>query len=158
MDFDLTEDQKEIKGVARELLSARSPFPKVREAADSGRYDDALYRELVELGWPGIAVAEEHGGQGLGSVALAVLLEELGYACAATPFLSTAVAAAVIEAAGTAQQQQRWLPALAAGEITAGVGTRELCANGAGAAIAIVVEGEEAILVESPRAESFDSI
>jgi len=34
MDFDLTEDQKEIKGVARELLSARSPFAKVRQAAE----------------------------------------------------------------------------------------------------------------------------
>ena len=66
----------------------------MREAAESGAYDDALWRELCELGWPGIAVAEEHGGQGLGAVELAVLLEELGYACAATPFLPTAVAAA----------------------------------------------------------------
>ena len=89
MDFDLTEDQKEIKSTARSLLSARSPWPKVREASESGKYDDALYKELSELGWPGIAVAEEHGGQGLGGVELAVLLEELGYACAATPFLST---------------------------------------------------------------------
>ena len=95
MDFDLTEDQQEIKSVARELLAARSPFAKVREAAEAAAYDDALWEEIVELGWPGIAVAEEHGGQGLGAVELAVLLEELGYACAATPFLSTAVAAAV---------------------------------------------------------------
>ena len=41
MDFDLTEDQKEIKNVARELLAARSPFAKVREAAESRRYDEA---------------------------------------------------------------------------------------------------------------------
>ena len=49
-----------------------------------------------------------------------MLLEELGYACAATPFLSTAVAAAVIQAAGTPEQQARWLPGLASGESTAG--------------------------------------
>ena len=85
MDFDLTDDQKEIKRVAKELLADRSPFAKVREAAESGEYDDALWRELCELGWPGIAVAEEHGGQGLGAVELAVLLEELGYACARDP-------------------------------------------------------------------------
>ena len=117
MDFDLTEDQREIKRVARELLAARSPMAKVREAAEAAAYDDALWQEIVELGWPGIAVAEEHGGQGLGAVELAVLLEELGYACAATPFLSTAVAAAVIQAAGTEDQRARWLPGLVSGEL-----------------------------------------
>ena len=85
MDFDLSSDQREIKDVARELLSARSPLAKVREAAEAGEYDAALWSELVGLGWPGIAVAQEHGGQGLGAVELAVLLEEVGYACAATP-------------------------------------------------------------------------
>ncbi|MGA8362998.1 MAG: acyl-CoA dehydrogenase family protein, partial [Solirubrobacteraceae bacterium] len=118
MDFDLSRDQREIKGVARELLTARSPFVKVREAAEAGEYDAALWSELVTLGWPGIAVAEEYGGQGLGAVELAVLVEELGYACAATPFLSTATVAAVIQAAGTDEQRARWLPGLASGELT----------------------------------------
>src|SRR4051794_1804817 len=134
MDFDLSADQKEIKDVARELLAARSPWAKVREAAEAREYGDALWREVGELGWPGIAVAEEHGGQGLGAVELAVLLEELGYACAALPFLSTAVAASVIQACGTDEQRARHLPALAAGEATAGVGTRGLCGGGGGAA------------------------
>ena len=74
MDFDLTEDQKQIKDVARELLSARSPMSKVREAAEAGVYDPALWREIVALGWAGIAVEERYGGQGLGAVELAVLL------------------------------------------------------------------------------------
>ncbi|MDQ6744501.1 MAG: acyl-CoA dehydrogenase family protein, partial [Actinomycetota bacterium] len=78
MDFDLTEDQREIKRVAHELLASRSPWAKVRQAAESGEYDEALWRELRGLGWPGIAVGEEHGGQGLGMVELAVLAEELG--------------------------------------------------------------------------------
>jgi alkylation response protein AidB-like acyl-CoA dehydrogenase len=118
MDFDLTEDQKEIKRTARDLLAARSPFEKVREAAEAQAYDGALWAELCELGWPGIAVAEEHGGLGLGAVELSVLLEELGYACAASPFGSTAAAAAAIQAAGSAEQQARWLPGLASGEQT----------------------------------------
>ena len=134
MHFDLTEDQKEIKRVARELLAARSSWARVREAAEARRaYDPALWDELCALGWPGIAVAEEHGGQGLGAVELAVLLEELGYACAATPFLSTAAAAAAIQACGSDAQRARWLPALASGEATAGIGTRALCADGVGA-------------------------
>jgi alkylation response protein AidB-like acyl-CoA dehydrogenase len=158
MDFDLTDDQKEIKRVAKELLAARSSFAKVREAAEAGEYDGALWQELCELGWPGIAVAEEHGGQGLGAVELAVLLEELGYACAATPFLSTAVAAAVIQTAGTPEQQARWLPELASGESTAAIGTAELMADGVGAAVAVVIDGTDSYLIESPQAEALTTI
>jgi alkylation response protein AidB-like acyl-CoA dehydrogenase len=150
VDFDLSPDQREIKDVARELLSARSPFAKVREAAQAGAYDPALWGELVELGWPGIAVAQEHGGQGLGAVELAVLVEELGYACAATPFLSTATAAAVIQAAGSDEQRARWLPGLVSGELTAGIGTRELAADGGGAAVVVVIDGDDAELIVSP--------
>ena len=158
MDFDLTDDQKEIKRVAKELLAARSSFAKVREAAEAGKYDDALWQELRELGWPGIAVAEEHGGQGLGAVELAVLLEELGYACAATPYLSTAAAAAVIQSAGTPEQQARWLPELASGESTAAIGTADLLADGVGAAVAVVIDGSDAYLIEAPQAEALTTI
>jgi alkylation response protein AidB-like acyl-CoA dehydrogenase len=177
MDFDLSRDQQEIKGVARELLAARSPFAKVREAAETAAYDPALWAELVELGWPGIAVAEEHGGQGLGAVELAVLAEELGYACAATPFLSTATAAAVIQANGSDEQRARWLPGLASGELTAGIGTRELAADAVGAAVVLVIDdgggvgdgdgiaagrgngGDSDVrLIESPETDPFVSI
>ncbi|HWY91026.1 MAG TPA: acyl-CoA dehydrogenase family protein [Solirubrobacteraceae bacterium] len=158
MDFDLSRDQREIKDVARELLTARSPFAKVREAAEAGEYDAALWSELVKLGWPGIAVAQEHGGQGLGAVELAVLAEELGYACAATPFLSTAAAAAAIQAAGTEEQRARWLPGLVSGELTGGIGTRELAVDAAGAAVAVVLDGDDAQLIELPETDAFVSI
>src|SRR5215207_3141536 len=107
MHFDLTEDQKEIRRVARELLAVRSSWERVRAAAEGGAYDDALWPELCALGWPGIAVAEEHSGQGLGAVELAVLAEQLGFACAATPFLSVAVVAATIQAHGTEEARER---------------------------------------------------
>jgi alkylation response protein AidB-like acyl-CoA dehydrogenase len=158
MDFDLTEDQREIKNVARELLAARSPFAKVREAADAQRYDRALWAEIVELGWPGIAVNERYGGQGLGAVELAVLLEELGYACAATPFLSAAVVAAVISAGGTDEQRERWLPGLVAGETAAGIGTPELVIDGSGADVVVLIGDEGARLVAAPETEPFVTI
>jgi alkylation response protein AidB-like acyl-CoA dehydrogenase len=154
MDFDLTEDQREIKNVAREMLAARSPFAKVREAAEAAEYDDALWREIVELGWPGIAVAEEHGGQGLGAVELAVLLEELGYACAATPFLSTAVAAAVIQAGGSDEQRGRWLPGLISGELRAGLGSPDLVIDGHGADVVVLLEDDGARLLAGEQVES----
>jgi alkylation response protein AidB-like acyl-CoA dehydrogenase len=153
MDFDLTEDQREIKNVARELLTARSPFAKVREAAEAAQYDDALWREIVELGWPGIAVAEEHGGQGLGAVELAVLLEELGYACAATPFLAASVAAAVIQAGGTDEQRRRWLPGLISGELRAGLGSAELVVDGDAADVVVLLDDDGARLLEGAGAD-----
>ena len=158
MDFDLTEDQREIQRVARELLAARSPFAKVREAADAAEYDRRLWQEISELGWPGIAVAEELGGQGLGSVELAVLLEELGYACAATPFFSTAVAATVIQACGSRQQRERWLPGLVSGELRAGVGTAELATDADGAAVVVLLDGDQARLIAEPQTEALATI
>ena len=158
MDFDLTEDQQEIKRVARDLLGARSTMADVRKAAEARRYDDALWNEIVALGWPGITVDERHGGQGLGAVELAVLLEELGYACAATPFLSTAVVAAVLQSAGTDRQRERWLPGLVSGEVRAGVGPGDLVLDGSGAEIVVLITGDRAVLLESFDAEPFDSI
>ena len=153
MDFDLTQDQKEIKQVARDLLGARSPWAKVREAAERGAYDDELWSELVGLGWPGIAIPDEHGGQDLGAVELAVLLEELGYACAATPFLSTAAAGYAIAATGSEAQRSRWLPALASGEATAGIGTRELAADAVDASVIVLLDGDGASLVDASSAD-----
>jgi alkylation response protein AidB-like acyl-CoA dehydrogenase len=153
MHFDLNDEQKEIKRVAHDLLAARSPFAKVRESAEAARYDEALWNELVELGWPGIAVSAKHGGQDLGAVELSVLLEELGYACAASPFLSSATAAAVIEAAGSPDQQQRWLPGLASGEITAGLGTPELAADAEDAGVIVLLDGDDAQLLDRGEAD-----
>ena len=132
MRFDLSDDQREIRRTARELLAERSSWERVRSASEEGAYDEALWRELCELGWPGIAIAEEHGGQGLGAVELAALLEELGYALAPTPFLGSVLAAIAIEAAGSSAQKERWLPALASGEATGAFGTTELVPDAAG--------------------------
>src|SRR3954465_7343502 len=124
MDFGLSDDQRDIQRTARELLGARATPERVREHAEAARTDDALWRELGELGWPGIAVAEEHGGQGLGVVELAILCEELGRSIAPVPFLGTVLAAALIEHAGTDEQRSRWLPGLASGELRGAVGDR----------------------------------
>jgi alkylation response protein AidB-like acyl-CoA dehydrogenase len=158
MDFDLTEDQQEIKQVARDLLGARSTMARVRAAADARHYDDALWQEIVGLGWPGIAVDERHGGQGLGAVELSVLLEELGYACAATPFLSTAVVASALQSAGTDRQRERWLPGLVSGEVRAGIGPRDLVLDGSDADVVLLIDGDAAVLSESFEAEPFDAI
>jgi len=116
MDFGFTDEQNAIKETAREMLAKRSPLSAVREAAESRTYPDALWSEIRDLGWPGIAIDEAHGGQGLGLVELVILAEELGYACAPTPFLSNAIAGLVIDSAASDAQRDRWLPGIASGE------------------------------------------
>ena len=122
MNFDLNDEQQEIKRTAHEFLASRFKPEKVRELADADSYDDGLWTEISELGWPGIAIAEDDGGQGLGMVELSALLEESGYVCAPSPLLGTAGAALVISAAGSDEQRSEWLPKLASGEATGSFG------------------------------------
>src|ERR1039458_9005450 len=127
MDFGFTDDQREIQRTARDLLAERARPDRVREHAEARTVDEPLWRELSELGWPGIAVSEEHGGQGLGQIELSILCEERGRSLAPVPFLASAMAAAVLEQAGSPEQRERWLPGLAAGER---IGALGLAADG----------------------------
>ncbi|MDX6663977.1 MAG: hypothetical protein QOG68_183, partial [Solirubrobacteraceae bacterium] len=160
MRFTLSDDQQEIKRTAKDLLAARAGTAQLREHAEAGRYDDALSKELAGLGWPGIAVAEEHGGQGLGLVELCVLCEELGYACAATPLLGSALAALAIEHAGSAAQQSAWLPGLASGEQRGALGAvGELIPVAPGADVVVVLDGVGgAFIVTADAVEAVDAI
>jgi alkylation response protein AidB-like acyl-CoA dehydrogenase len=157
MDFGFNDEQQAIKETAREMLASRSPLSAVREAAESRSYDDALWKEICELGWPGIAIAEEHGGQGLGMVELVILCEELGYACAATPFLSNASAGLFIERAGSDAQRERWLTGIATGESRGAAAfqprSNDLVPDAEGAAVLILNDGKQAVLVEGSDAQ-----
>ena len=115
MNFDFTDDQQAIKRTAHDLLVARFKPDTVRELAEGERYDDAHWDELCELGWPGIFIDEEHGGQGLGTVELVILLEELGYTLAPVPFLSNAAAGLALQYAGSDEQKDAHLPGIATG-------------------------------------------
>jgi alkylation response protein AidB-like acyl-CoA dehydrogenase len=76
MNFDLTEDQREIKRTARDFLAARYPPETIRAIALDGR-PDPHWDAIAELGWPDVAE--------LGIVELAVVAEELGYSLAPSP-------------------------------------------------------------------------
>ncbi|HWM62396.1 MAG TPA: acyl-CoA dehydrogenase family protein [Solirubrobacterales bacterium] len=117
MYFDLTDEQQAIRSTARDFLAARYKSERVRELAESEHgFEQSDWEEMAGLGWTGLALPEEWGGQGLGIVELAVLFEELGYALAPTPLLSTTVAGLALAANGSDEQKERWLRPLAAGE------------------------------------------
>ncbi|MGZ5338004.1 MAG: acyl-CoA dehydrogenase family protein [Thermoleophilaceae bacterium] len=141
MNFDFSDDQHAIKRTAKDLLADRFKMENVREHAQAGTQDDAAWKELSELGWPGIFIDEEYGGQGLGIVELVILMEELGYALAPVPFLSNAAAGLVLQAGGSEEQKARWLPGIASGELRGTVG--------------LVTEGEAKLV---PDADSADVI
>jgi alkylation response protein AidB-like acyl-CoA dehydrogenase len=163
MKFDLSDDQQQIKRTAHDLLAQRATPEAVRRAAESRTYDPALWTELRSLGWPGIAIAEEYGGQGLGLVELAVLCEELGAALAPSPFLAGVSAALVLESAGSPEQRERWLPGIASGEIRAALavahgGVAELVPDAPDADLILFVEGGEARVLLGGREATVETV
>ena len=117
MNFEFSDDQQAIKRTAHEFLEARYPLATVRRLAEDERgFTDEQWTQLAELGWPGVIVAEERDGLGLGVVELVVIAEEMGYALAPSPWFSTTCAALMLAAAGTEAQRERWLGPLARGE------------------------------------------
>ncbi len=166
MNFGFNDEQSEIKSTARQFLQSRFKPDVVRELAEAGRYDDDLWKEICELGWPGIAIPEEQGGQGLGLVELVILCEELGHACAPTPFLSNAAAGLALSQAGSDSQRGSWLAGSASGEArgTAGFlpgeGSAELVPDAEGAEFIVLLgEGEGSVVAGSDAVvEAIDAI
>ncbi|HEV7769776.1 MAG TPA: acyl-CoA dehydrogenase family protein [Solirubrobacterales bacterium] len=165
MYFDLTDEQQAIKATAHDFLASRYKSERIRElAAGEDPFDAAGWAEMAELGWTGLALPEEWGGQGLGIVDLAVLFEEMGYALAPSPLLSSTIVGLALAHCGSDEQRDRWLRPLAAGELratpalwdagsaaTPGGFTLEGKADGDG----IVLDGEKVLVMDAAGADLF---
>jgi len=118
MNFDFSEDQKFIQEQARNFLSAECTTARVRKTLEGEQdYDQALWAQIVELGWPATAISEDQGGLGLGYLELCVIAEEMGRALAPVPFIASVyLATEAIKLAASKAQQDAWLPQLAVGE------------------------------------------
>lgn len=166
----LTDDHRELAEVARAFLTsqkARWAARSLLDSADESR--PPFWQDLVELGWLGLHIDEEHGGSGYGLPELVVVVEELGRAVAPGPFVPTVIASAVIAKDGTDEQKARLLPGLIDGTVTAGVGLggdvrvdggpKGQTANGdagivLGAGLAellLIAAGDDVLLVERGR-------
>jgi alkylation response protein AidB-like acyl-CoA dehydrogenase len=158
MEFDFNDEQREIKSTAREFIANRFKLEKVRALAESeSPYDNALWNEMSELGWPGIAIADEHGGQGLGVVELVILLEQMGYGLAPSPFIANALAGLAIQEAGSDEQRARWLPGMASGEKRGAIVMTSdddpVAGAAGGAAVIVMPHRNGGVLVEASEAE-----
>src|SRR5271155_478869 len=118
MNFDFSDEQKQLREEARKFLAEKCPPKAVRAVLDGkAAYDRELWKGLADMGFLGVAIPEAYGGAGAGHLELCVIAEEMGRALAPVPFSSTVyLAAEAILLAGTEAQKQKWLPAIASGE------------------------------------------
>ena len=117
MDTLLNEEEQMVKNSARQFLESECPPTLVRDMErDERGYPAELWSKVVNLGWPGLALPEAYGGSGLPLSYLGIVLEEMGRALAPLPIHSTSVAALTIANAGSEQQKQDSLPAVANGD------------------------------------------
>lgn len=121
MDLKLGEDQIFMRDEARRLLAERAGSEQIRRATGAGGFDAGLWRTVgAELGWCAVAVPEEAGGLGLGTMELVLLAEECGRRLAPLPFWSTAcLAAPLVAALGSGEARGTLLSRIAAGEAAA---------------------------------------
>jgi alkylation response protein AidB-like acyl-CoA dehydrogenase len=123
-DFGFGPDEQLVRDQARKFLRENFGIDRLRKlvAADHhdayesaiqpAPYDTALWQQMVELGWTGLAVPEDAGGVGMKMIAVATLVEEVGRVALPSPLVATLAATMVLRAAGA----NSWLERIAAGE------------------------------------------
>jgi len=109
MDLGLSEIQQMLKTSAQDFLTRECPLTLVREMEEDDRgFTDDLWRQMVGLGWTGVAFPEQYGGTGGNFADLGVILEEMGRSLAPAPFFSTVVLGGmtVLDAGNDAQKDE----------------------------------------------------
>ena len=118
MDVLPTEEEQMLKNLAREFLEAECP-PSLARAMETDElgYPPDLWKKMSELGWFGLALPEQYGGQGMPLTYLGIIMEEAGRAIAPVPFHSTMVPALTIAEHGTEAQRKDILPRVTRGDL-----------------------------------------
>jgi alkylation response protein AidB-like acyl-CoA dehydrogenase len=127
MNFSLSDDHRLLKDSARSFLDAEIslkpllvPGATVRDAG----YGDN-WAKIAQMGWPGLLIAEEFGGAGLGCIDLIMIVEELGRTLTPSPFLGTLLGTLAVLKGGDRALQTRILPQVATGEIAMALAAAE---------------------------------
>ncbi|MFB9884908.1 acyl-CoA dehydrogenase family protein [Balneatrix alpica] len=134
MDFSLSEEQQLIQEMAARFAATElAPIAAALDRDAQGQRPAMLANvaKLAELGFLGLNIRSEYGGAEAGTLAFSLVITELAKACAATAVTVsvTNMVAEVIQAVGTEQQKQYYLPKLCSGEMLAG----SFCLTEAGA-------------------------
>jgi alkylation response protein AidB-like acyl-CoA dehydrogenase len=161
--FDLNDEQQQIKATAREFLASRYKPERIRELIDTELgFEESDWQEMVELGWPGLALPEEYGGQGLGTVELAAVFEEMGYSLAPSPLFSNTVAGLALAFCASEDQKAEYLAPLAAGQKRGAVALIDAGSSGAigefemegrAADRGLALDGEKVLVMDAGAAD-----
>ncbi len=113
----LSEEQGMLLDVARNFVRDQAPMEVVRAQLETSiGYDQAVWKDMVEMGWSGIALPDLVGGAGLNVGSAVPVFEALGYGLLGTPLLSTTLAGQLIwRAAG--ESSACYLRRLCGGEV-----------------------------------------
>jgi alkylation response protein AidB-like acyl-CoA dehydrogenase len=155
MDFDFTQEQVMLRNLTREFLGRESAPRAVRTLMEDGRgFSDATWQQMAEMGLMGLAIDAGYGGQGLGMVEMALVLDEMGRSAYPGPFFATAVLAAnAIAASRQDNQMARYLPDLASGRTRATLAFLEDAVSWTPSAVRLRAErrGDEFVLSGTKR-------
>ena len=128
MNFDLTDDQQQIRDAIQRICTPFDADYWLRRDREGGFPDD-FHRALAEAGWLGIAMPQQYGGAGLGITEAALMMQTISATGAG---LSGASAVHMnifglhpVVVFGTDEQKQRWLPPLIEGRDKACFGVTE---------------------------------
>ena len=117
----LNEEQNMLKDAAKDFCTNNTPITQLRKLRDEQNslgFDDATWRQMVDLGWAGICIPEEYGGLGFGFTGMGVVLEECGRTLAASPLIATVgLGASCVVLGGDDEQKRSILPQVAGGEM-----------------------------------------
>jgi butyryl-CoA dehydrogenase len=144
VDFELSDEQREVRALAREFAQAEiEPFAS--EWDREHRFPREVFTKLAELGLMGTCVPEEYGGAGADFVSYVLVLEELSRADAGvgvTVAVHTSAVTLPILAWGSDEQRARFVPPLARGEY---LGAFALTESGAGSDAGSLVTRADAV-------------
>ncbi|MFO7965663.1 MAG: acyl-CoA dehydrogenase family protein [Desulfobacterales bacterium] len=127
MDITLSKSQQDIAKEARNFLKKECPREFVEEMHDNENgYTDALWSKIVKIDWQAMYIPEAYEGMGMSLLDLVMILEETGRALLPGPFFSTVLyAAEMVKAAGSEAQKEKYLKAIANGDLKATVAVHE---------------------------------
>ncbi|MER7456793.1 acyl-CoA dehydrogenase family protein [Micromonospora sp. NPDC126480] len=117
MDLQLSAEQAAVRRLAADFVD-REVLPHAAEWDRRESIDPGIVGKLGEVGFLGLTVPVEHGGSGGDHLSYCLVLEELGRGDSAVRGIvsvSLGLVAKSIAAHGTAEQRERWLPALCSG-------------------------------------------
>ncbi|BBX67196.1 acyl-CoA dehydrogenase [Mycolicibacterium psychrotolerans] len=146
----ITEEHQALADAAAGQLNRLHALSQARAALDGGsRHPADIWSAATDLGWLGLAVAEEHGGSGFGLAELAVVVECLGRQLCPGPFLPSVAAAVTIDRFAPESVRAELLPGLCSGATVAALGVTGNVAVGADG----VAGGESPVVLGAPDAD-----